>query len=82
MNNDELQDGCIENVPIQHDGIVPKDDLVHTFMYRKCISKKKIEELAVQALLKYEFGCSKKKAQRVLKEEQRTMGKFFRSPAA
>ena len=28
MNNDELQDGCIENVPIQSDRIVPKDELV------------------------------------------------------
>lgn len=47
MNN-ELQDGCFKNVPVQYDGIVPKDDLVHTFMYRKRISKKKIEEPAVQ----------------------------------
>jgi hypothetical protein len=56
-----------------------KDDLVHTIIYRKRISKRKIEELAIQ---KYrncgkgidfkdgvrEFGCSKKKAKRVLKD--------------
>jgi hypothetical protein len=39
--------GCkIENVPIQSDGIVPKDELIHTLCKR--ISKKKIEELAIQ----------------------------------
>jgi hypothetical protein len=88
------------NVPIQSDGIVPKDELVHTFMYRKRIPKKKIEELAIQKYRKYgkgndfkdvvlEFGCSKKKAQRVLKDCcQRRMEKdgtllapiLFRSP--
>jgi hypothetical protein len=66
------------NVPIQYDRIVPKDELVHTYILCKRISKKKIEELAVQ---KYrtcgngidfsdvmEFRCSKTKAQRILKD--------------
>jgi hypothetical protein len=82
----ELQNDCIENVPTQGDGIVLKDDLVHTLMYSKRIPKKKIEELAVQ---KYrgcgkgidfsdvmEFRCSKTRAQRILKDCcQRSMGK-------
>jgi hypothetical protein len=99
MNNNELQDGCIENVPTQGDGIVPKDDLVHTLMYGKRISKKKIEDLAVQKYRRcgkgigfsdvMELGCSKTKAQRILKDCcQRRMGKggtlhapiLFRSP--
>lgn len=33
------------NVPIQSEVIVPKDELVHTYTR---ISKKKIEELAIQ----------------------------------
>jgi hypothetical protein len=89
----------IGNVPIQPDGIVPKDDLAHWFMYRKRISKKKIEELAIQKDRKcgkgidfsdvMELGCSKTKAQRILKDCcQRRMGKdgtlhapiLFRSP--
>ncbi|MFZ0510161.1 MAG: hypothetical protein WAM14_01030 [Candidatus Nitrosopolaris sp.] len=36
------------NVPIQSDGIVPKYELVHTYFLWKHISKKKIEELAIQ----------------------------------
>jgi hypothetical protein len=36
------------NVPIQSDRIVPKDELVHTYILWKRISKKKIEELAIQ----------------------------------
>ncbi len=36
------------NVPIQSDGIVPKDELVHTYILWKRISKKKIEEPAIQ----------------------------------
>ncbi len=89
----------VKNVPIQSDEIVPKDDLVHTLMYRKRISKKKIEELAVQKYRRcgkgidfsdvMELGCSKTKAQRILKDCcQQRMGKdgtlhaliLFRSP--
>jgi len=89
----------IRNVPIQPDGIVPNDDLAHTFMYRKRISKKKIEVLAVQKYRRcgkgidfsnvMELGCSKTKAQRILKDCcQRRLGKdgtlhapiLFRSP--
>jgi hypothetical protein len=36
------------NVPIHSDVIVPKEELVHTSILSKRISKKKIEELAVQ----------------------------------
>src|ERR1700739_76504 len=66
------------NVPIQYGEIVPKDELGRTSILSKRISKKKIEELAVQ---KYrtcgqgidfsdvmKFGCSKIKAQRILKD--------------
>jgi hypothetical protein len=35
------------NVPIQSDGIVPSDELVHTYILRKRISKKKIEHLTI-----------------------------------
>jgi hypothetical protein len=77
------------NVPIQYGEIVPKDELGHTSILSKRISKKKIEELAVQ---KYrtcgqgidfsdvmKFSCSKNKAQRILKDccKQRIL---FRSP--
>jgi hypothetical protein len=77
------------NVPIQYGEIVPKDELVHTSILSKRISKKKIEELAIQ---KYrtcgqgidfsdvmKFDCSKTKAQRILKDccGQRIL---FRSP--
>src|SRR5215469_6775565 len=66
------------NVPIHYGLIVPKGELVHTFILSKRISKKKIEELAIQ---KYracgqgidfsdvmEFRCSKANAQRILKD--------------
>jgi hypothetical protein len=66
------------NVPIQSEVIVPKDELVHTRILSKRISKKKIEEVAIQ---KYrtcgkgidfsdvmKFRCSKAKAQRILKD--------------
>jgi hypothetical protein len=66
------------NVPIQPGGSVPKDELVHISTSSKRISKKKIEELAIQ---KYrtcgqgidfsdvmKFHCSKNKAQRILKD--------------
>jgi hypothetical protein len=77
------------NVPIQSAAIVPKDELVHRPILSKRISKKKIEELAIQ---KYracgqgidfsdvmEFRCSKANAQRILKDccGQRIL---FRSP--
>src|SRR5215472_6885565 len=77
------------NVPIQSGLIVPKAELVYTSILSKRISKKKIEELAVQ---KYracgqgidfsdvmEFRCSKANAQRILKDccVQRIL---FRSP--
>lgn len=100
MNNDDLHDVCTDNVPIQNDAIVPTDELGHTFMYPKRIPKMKVEELAIK---KYrtcvkgidfsdvvtKFGCSKTKAQRILKDCcQRRMGKdltlhtpiLFRSP--
>jgi hypothetical protein len=66
------------NVPIHSEVIVPKEELVHRSILSKRISKKKIEELAVQ---KYrtcgkgidfsdvmEFHCSKTNAQRILKD--------------
>src|SRR5215467_3186657 len=77
------------NVPIHSEVIVPIEELVHTSILSKRISKKKIEELAVQ---KYracgqgidfsdvmEFHCSKVNAQRILKDccVQRIL---FRSP--
>ena len=77
------------NVPIQSAAIVPKDGLVRTSTLSKRISKKKIEQLATQ---KYrtcgqgidfsdvmKCGCSKNKAQRILKDccGQRIL---FRSP--
>src|SRR5215470_13369360 len=77
------------NVPIHSKVIVPKEELVHTSILSKRISKKKIEEIAIQ---KYrtcgqgidfsdvmEFHCSKVNAQRILKDccVQRIL---FRSP--
>src|SRR5215831_15733863 len=66
------------NVPIQSERIVLMDELVHKPILSKRISKKKIEEIAVQ---KYrtcgkgidfsdvmEFRCSKTNAQRILKD--------------
>src|SRR5215472_12636964 len=66
------------NVPIHSEVIVPIEELVHTSIISKRISKKKIEEIAVQ---KYrtcgkgidfsdvlEFCCSKANAQRILKD--------------
>ena len=65
------------NVPIHSEVIVPKEELVHIPILSKRISKKKIEEIAIQ---KYrvcgqgidfsdvmEFHCSKANAQRILK---------------
>src|SRR5215472_16580013 len=77
------------NVPIHSGLIVPKGELVHISVLSERISKKKIEELAIQ---KYracgqgidfsdvmEFRCSKANAQRILKDccVQRIL---FRSP--
>src|SRR5215831_7962299 len=77
------------NVPIHSGLIVPKGELVQTSILSKRISKKKIEEIAIQ---KYracgqgidfsdvmEFRCSKTNAQRILKDccVQRIL---FRSP--
>ncbi len=77
------------NVPIQSGVNVPKEELVHIPILSKRISKKKIEDLAIQ---KYracgqgidfsdvmEFRCSKANAQRILKDccVQRIL---FRSP--
>jgi len=69
----------VENVPIRSDRIGPNDELVHTYMSRKRISKRKIEELAIQKYTRCgkgidfsdvvkEFGSSKTKAQRILKD--------------
>ena len=73
-----VADHRTRNVPIQYGKIVPKDELGRTSILSKRISKKKIEELAVQ---KYrtcgqgidfsdvmKFDCSKTKAQRMLKD--------------
>src|SRR5215469_1082966 len=87
--NDAAANPAGRNVPIQSGVIVPKEELVHTSILSKRISKKKIEELALQ---KYrtcgkgidfsddmEFRCSKANAQRILKDccGQRIL---FRSP--
>ena len=77
------------NVLIQSEAIVPKEDLVHTRILLKRISKTKIEELAFQKYITcgrgidfsdvMKFSCSKTKAQRILKDccQQRIL---FRSP--
>ncbi|MGC1927380.1 MAG: hypothetical protein WA667_00270 [Candidatus Nitrosopolaris sp.] len=93
-----LADHQSKNVPIRSGRIVPKDELARTSILSKRISKKKIEELAIQ---KYrtcgqgidfvdvmKFGCSKTKAQRILKDcSQQRIGHgsghapfLFRSP--
>jgi hypothetical protein len=79
-----------KNVPIQYGEIVPKDELAHTPILSKRISKKKIKELAIKKyrtcskhidffdLIK--FSCSKIKAQRILKDclskESQKMGSY------
>jgi hypothetical protein len=73
-----LADHPSKSVPIQYGEIVPKDELAHTSTLSKRISKKKIEEFAIQ---KYrtcgqgidfsdvmKFCCSKNKAQRILND--------------
>jgi hypothetical protein len=70
-----VADHQARNVPIQSAEIVPKDELAHTSILSKRISKKKIGELAIQ---KYrtcgqgidfsdvmKFSSSKTKAQRM-----------------
>ena len=66
------------NVPIHSWVIAPNEELVHTSILSKRISKKKIEELATQRYRTcgkgisfsdvMKFYCSKAKAQRVLKD--------------
>ena len=69
----------LKNVPIQKDGKVPIDDLVHIPHYRKRISKKRVEQIAIEKYRKYGKGidftdviregpCSKEKSQRILKD--------------
>jgi hypothetical protein len=87
--DNRIADPQNRNVPIQSERIVLMDELVHRPILSKRISKKKIEELAIQ---KYrtcgkgidfsdvmEFHCSKTNAQRILKDccVQRIL---FRSP--
>jgi hypothetical protein len=77
------------NVPIQSAGIVPKDELVRTSILSKRISKKKIQQLAIQKCRTcgqgidfsdvMKCGCSKNKAQRILKDCCQ-QGILFRSP--
>src|SRR5215471_6011833 len=70
------------NVPIQSEEIVPNDGLVHSGYSPRRISKKEVEELAVQKYttcgqgidfsdITKEFGCSKAKAQTKLKYYRR-----------
>jgi hypothetical protein len=87
--DNRIADPQNRNVPIQSERIVLMDELVHRPILSKRISKKKIEELAIQ---KYrtcgkgidfsdvmEFHCSKTNVQRILKDccVQRIL---FRSP--
>jgi hypothetical protein len=78
------------NVLIQSEGIVPNDELVHGRILSKRISKKKVEELAIQRYgtcgrgISFSdvitlFRCSKAKAQRILKDCCR-QGILFRLP--
>ena len=66
-------------VPIQSEHIVPNEQLVHILPFRKRISKTEIERLAVEKYKRCgkgitfmdivnKFGCSKTKAQRILKD--------------
>jgi hypothetical protein len=68
-----------KNVPIQSEHIVPNEQLVHILSCRKRISKTEIERLAVAKYKRCgkgigfsdivnQFGCSKTKAQRILKD--------------
>ena len=69
----------LKSVPIQRDGKVPIDELVHTPHYRKRISKKRVEQIAIEKYRKYGKGIdftdviregpsSKEKSQRILKD--------------
>lgn len=68
-----------KNVPIRSEHIVPNEQLVHILPCRKRISKTEIERLAVEKYnscgkglsfsdIVIQFGCSKTKAQRILKD--------------
>jgi hypothetical protein len=68
-----------KNVPIQSEDIVPNEQLVHVLPFRNRISKTKIEKLAVEKYKRCgkgvsfndiinQFGCTKTKAQRILKD--------------
>ena len=67
------------NVPIPNKRDVPFHELVHNGPLQKCISKNKVEELAIEKYRKCgrgikfinitrKFDCSKRKAQRILKD--------------
>src|SRR6476646_12129458 len=69
----------LKSVPIQRDGKVPIYDLVHIPHYRKHISKKRVEQIAIEKYRKYGKGIdftdliregpsSKEKSQRILKD--------------
>jgi hypothetical protein len=69
----------LKSVPIQRDGKVPIDELVHTSHYRKRISNKIVEQIAIEKYRKYGKGIdytdviregpsSKEKSQRILKD--------------
>jgi hypothetical protein len=73
-----------KNVPIQYGEIVPKGELVLTFILSKRISKKKNIGHAVNVLIFFDlmkFSCSKIKAQRILKDclskESQKMGSYL-----
>ena len=69
----------LKSVPIERDRKVPIDDLVHIPHYRKRISKKRVEQIAIEKYRKYGKGIdftdviregpsSKEKSQRILKD--------------
>jgi hypothetical protein len=69
----------LKSVPIQSGGKVPIDELVHTSHYRKRISKKIVEQIAIEKYIKYgkgidytdvirEGSSSKEKSQCILKD--------------
>src|SRR5689334_16447812 len=69
----------LKSVPIERYRKVPIDDLVHIPHYRKRISKKRVEQIAIEKYRKYGKGVdftdviregpsSKEKSQRILKD--------------
>ena|SRR5947209_5288129 len=69
----------VKNGPIQEGRNVPIHQLVHTHNYQKRISKKRVEEIAIEKYRKYGKGIdftdviregpsSKEKSQRILKD--------------